>query len=221
MSPIRIIAALPLLLAAAVALPAQAQQPGSAAPQKKLYCWNQNGQRVCSDTLPPEAVNQARDEFSLRSGLRSGQVDRALSADERTAAALARVHAENERAAEQSRQRTEQALLSTFNTEDELRRVFDERISMADNNIQTAQYNVASLRQALVNQLAQAGERELSGQAVAQKPAADILSRRRELAVQLRLQEAFEQQRLDLDGEIEQTLQRYRLLKGQAAAPGG
>lgn len=219
MSPIRITAVVPLLLAAAVALPAQAQQRDTAA-QKKLYCWDQNGQRVCSDTLPPEAVNAARDEFSLRSGLRSGQVDRALSADERTAAALARVHAENERAAEQSRQRTEQALLSTFNTESELRRVFDERISMADNNIQTARYNVASVRQALVNQLAQAGERELAGHSVAQKPAADILNRRRELVVQLRLQEAFEQQRRELDGEIEQTLQRYRLLKGVAAAPG-
>jgi hypothetical protein len=224
MSPIRIIAALPLLLCTVVAVPAQAQQRGAAAPQKKLYCWDQNGQRVCSDTLPPEAVNAARDEFSARSGLRSGQVDRALSADERTEAALARINEENARAAEQSRQRTEQALLSTFNSEAELRRVFDERISMADNNIQTARYNVASLRQALVNQLAQAGERELNGQALAEKPTADIHSRRRELAGQLRLQHAFEQQRSELDSEIEQTLQRYRLLKGVAAvaaAPAG
>lgn len=210
----------PLILFPLLATGLLATQPAMAqqgAPAKKLYCWDQGGQRVCSDTLPPEAVNAARDEFNARSGLRSRQVERALNADERTEAALAQARAEHERAAEQSRQRTEQALLSAFNNEGELRRVFDERISMADNNINTARYNIANLRRALVSQLGQAGDRELNGQAVAEKPAADILERRRELATQLRLLAAFEQQRHELDGEIEQTLQRYRSLKGIAA----
>lgn len=217
MSTFRILAIAPVLTGLLLAGPAQAQQR-PAAPAKKLYCWDQNGQRMCSDTLPPEAVNAAREEFSARSGLRSGQVERALTADERTEAALARARAENERAAEQSRQRTEQALLSSFNSEAELRRVFDERIAMADNNITTASYNVANLRRALVTQLSRAGDRELAGQAVAPKPVEDIHTRRRELAVQLRLLAAFEQQRRELDAEIEQTLERYRQLKGQAVA---
>lgn len=217
MSTFRILAIAPVLTGLLLAGPAQAQQR-PAAPAKKLYCWGQNGQRMCSDTLPPEAVNAAREEFSARSGLRSGQVERALTADERTEAALARARAENERAAEQSRQRTEQALLSSFNSEAELRRVFDERIAMADNNITTASYNVANLRRALVTQLSRAGDRELAGQAVAPKPVEDIHTRRRELAVQLRLLAAFEQQRRELDAEIEQTLERYRQLKGQAVA---
>ena len=105
MSSIRLFSLVPLLAGSLLAAPLMAQQNP---PAKKLYCWNQDGQRVCSDTLPPEAVNAARDEFNARSGLRSGQVDRALNADERTEATLAQVRAEHERAAEQSRQRTEQ-----------------------------------------------------------------------------------------------------------------
>jgi hypothetical protein len=218
MSAIRLLSLIPVLATGLLAGPALAQQ---GPPAKKLYCWDQGGQRVCSDTLPPEAVNAARDEFNARSGLRSRQVDRALSSDERTEAALAKAQADNDLAAEQSRQRTEQALLSSFNSEAELRRVFDERMAMADNNITTARYNITNLRRALVSQLSQAGDRELNGQNVAEKPAADVLERRRELAIQLRLLSAFEQQRSDLDGEIEQTLQRYRSLKGLVAAHGG
>lgn len=218
MSSIRLFSLVPLLAGSLLAAPLMAQQNP---PTKKLYCWNQDGQRVCSDTLPPEAVNAARDEFNARSGLRSGQVDRALNADERTEATLAQVRAEHERAAEQSRQRTEQALLSAFNSERELHRVFDERISMADNNINTARYNINNLRRALVTQLGQVGDRELNGQAVAEKPVADIQALRRELATQLRLLSAFEQQRNELDGEIEQTLQRYRNLKGTSAPAAG
>lgn len=218
MSAIRLLSLIPVLATGLLAGPALAQQ---APPAKKLYCWDQGGQRVCSDTLPPEAVNAARDEFNARSGLRSRQVDRAMSSDERTEAALAKVQADNEQAAEQSRRRTEQALLSSFNSEAELRRVFDERIAMADNNINTARYNIANLRRALVSQLSQAGDRELNGHNVAEKPAADIMERRRELATQLRLLSAFEQQRSELDGEIEQTLQRYRSLRGVVAAHNG
>ncbi len=63
-----------------MAAPAGAQDRPAA---KKLYCWNQNGARVCSDTLPPEAVNQARDEFNVKSGMRSAEVQRAMSSNAR------------------------------------------------------------------------------------------------------------------------------------------
>ena len=38
----------------------------------------QTAPEYSSDTLPPEAVNAARDEFNARSGLRSAEVERAL-----------------------------------------------------------------------------------------------------------------------------------------------
>ena len=80
----------------ALAGPAAAQNKGDGA-GKKLYCWNENGQKVCGDALPATAVDSARTEISARSGLPTARVDRALTADERAAAA-ARADADREAA---------------------------------------------------------------------------------------------------------------------------
>lgn len=206
-------------LLAALALPAAAQKAD--APDKKLYCWNQGGQRICSDALPPEAVNQARDEFNANSGARSGAVGRALTAEERAAAAAEAAQRRADAAAEETRKRTDQAMLLSFQTEDELRRVFSERTDIVDNNIDTARYNVTSLREGLVALLSMAGERELAGQKVPEKVANDVQQRHRELLWQLRMQKNFEQQRLGLNQEIEATLQRYRAAKQPGTPVGG
>ncbi|CAE6831640.1 hypothetical protein [Xanthomonas arboricola] len=214
------LALLAAVAAAVAAVPAIAQDKPAA---KKLYCWNQNGARVCSDTLPPEAVNQARDEFNAKSGLRSAEVQRAMNSDERAAAAASEQQRQADLAAEQMRQRTDQAMLMSYQSEDDLRRVFNERIAIVDNNIHTARFNVTSLREGLASMLRSAGDRELAGQAVADKLAADIQQRHRELMAQLRLQTSFEQQRVALDGEIADILQRYRAMKEPpaGAAPTG
>ncbi|WP_184406337.1 MULTISPECIES: hypothetical protein [unclassified Xanthomonas] len=205
------LALLAAVAAAMVAATATAQDRPAAA--KKLYCWNQNGARVCSDTLPPEAVNQARDEFNAKSGMRSAEVQRAMSSDERAAAAASEQQRQADLAAEQMRQRTDQAMLMSYQSEDDLRRVFNERIAIIDNNIHTARFNVTSLREGLTSLLRAAGDRELAGQAIADKLAGDIQQRHRELLAQLRLQTGFEQQRLALDSEIADILVRYRAMK--------
>lgn len=205
---------------AALAMPAQAQpkKPSKApATPKKLYCWDQNGQRVCSDTLPSDAVNRARDEINASSGTRSAAIDRALNAEERASAAAEAAQQQADLAAEQTRKRTEQAMLTTFQSEADLRRVFEERTSLIDNNVQTARYNVTSLRDGLITLLREAGNRELAGQKVADKLANDIQARHRELLWQQRLQASFERQRAELDGEIDQIIERYRVLKAPRA----
>lgn len=209
-----------LLVLAALTLPVPVPaQDKPADPGKKLYCWDTaRGERICSDTLPPEAVNNARQEFSARSGLRSADVQRALTPEERADAELAAAQAQVDAAAAETRKRTEQAMLSTYGSEDALRRVFNERAAIVDNNIKTAIYNVGSLREALATQLSIAGDRELAGQKVTDKQAQDIRQRHTELLAQLRLQAAFEQQRKALEVEIAETLARYRELKGTAAA---
>lgn len=207
------------LLLAAPALPAHAQRSSSDPKPKKLYCWNQGKERICSDTLPQEAVNSAREEFSAASGLRRGEVERTLTEEERADAAVVAAQRQLDLAAEETRKRTEQAMLSTYYSEDALRRVFTERTAIIDNNVQTARYNVASLREALVSLLGTAGDRELGGNAVAEKQAQSIRQRHTELVAQRRMQASFEQQRKALDVEIEETLQRYRLLKGVGTDP--
>ncbi|MGH8039084.1 MAG: hypothetical protein ACREPC_00985 [Stenotrophomonas sp.] len=211
------------LLLAAPLLTAQAQSKRSSTDPKpkKLFCWNEGKERICSDALPQEAVNNAREEFSVNSGLRRGGVERTLTEDERADAAVAAAQLQLDKAAEETRQRTEQAMLSTYEDENDLRRVFVERTGILDNNVQTANYNVASLRGALVTLLGSAGDRELAGQPVAPKQAESIQQRHTELLAQQRMQASYVQQRKALDVEIEETLQRYRLLKGITTDPRG
>ena len=47
---------------ALAALPAAAQDKPAA---KKLYCWDENGQRKCADSLPPEAMAATRCSTSI------------------------------------------------------------------------------------------------------------------------------------------------------------
>ena len=54
--------------------------------EKKIYCWNEGGRKVCGDALPASAANSARTEISTRSGMTTGRVDRALTGSERSAA---------------------------------------------------------------------------------------------------------------------------------------
>jgi len=208
-----------VLMALCMAL-APAAHAQTAAPAKKLYCWNQNGQRVCSDALPSGAENLARDEISARSGLRTGQVQRALSEDERALAASDEVQRQVDQAALETRKRTDQAMLSSYQTEDQLRRVFGERISIVENSIRTARYNVASLREGLVSLLQTAGDRELDGKPVSPDMANGIKGRHRELLRQQQLQSGFERQRAELDVEIADIMRRYRELKGLQPAEG-
>ncbi|HEL3751644.1 TPA: hypothetical protein UMV35_003984 [Stenotrophomonas maltophilia] len=198
------------------------QSRGGDKVEKKLYCWNEGQERICTDALPADAVNHARDEFNARSGLRNAQVQRALTDEERAAASTAAAQQQLDRMAEQTRQRTEQAMLTTYGSEDDLRRVFAERQEVLDNNLKTAQYNVASLRESLVALLSAAGDRELAGAKVGDPQAEAIRQRHVQLQSQQRLQSGFLQQQQALKAEIESTLQRYRELKGLApAAPAG
>jgi hypothetical protein len=203
-----------LLLAACTVLAPTVLAQKAEAPAKKLYCWNENGQRVCSDALPAEAVNRARDEISARSGLRTGGVDRAMTEQERALAASDEQQRQVDQAAEDTRRRTDQAMLASYQSENELRRVFNERTSIVDNSIRTSRYNVVSLREGLVSLLQTASDQELSGKPVAPKVAASISPRHNELMRQRQLQASFERQRVELDAEIADILRRYRELKG-------
>ena len=207
------LALLALCLALAPAALAQKKKPAATA-AKKLYCWNENGQRTCSDALPAGAVNLARDEISVKSGLRTAEVSRALNEQELALAASDEVQRQVDRAAEETRKRTEQAMLSSYQTEDHLLRVFNERTSIVENSIRTARYNVVSLREGLVSLLQTASDRELDGKPVNPKTVASIGSRHAELMRQQHLQAGFERQRGELDVEIADTLRRYRELKG-------
>ncbi len=206
-----------LLALCALAPGALAQQADT--PARKLYCWNEGGQRVCSDALPPEKVGRARDEISASSGMRTASVGAAMTEEERARAASEEIQRQVDQAAVDTRRRTDQAMLLSYPSEEELSRVFTERTGIVDNSIRMSVYNVASLREGLVTLLQTAGDRELSGAEVGQDMSNGIRRRHAELLRQRKLQASFERQRRELDVEIADTMQRWRRMKGLDEPP--
>lgn len=198
---------------ATLAAPAVAQKA-----DKKLYCWDENGSRVCSDALPPDAVNRARDEINSKSGMRTSSVAAPMTEAERAAAQAAAALADAQQRAAQSREVSDQGLLQNFASEDKLQRVFDERRQQLDDSVRMGEYNLTNLRGGLIALLNQASARELAGKPVADTLLADIRARHAELSRQQALLADFASARAVLDGEIAETLARYRDLKAKSDA---
>ena len=180
---------------------------------KKLYCWNENGARVCGDALPAHAVDSARTEINAKSGLATKQIARALTPEERAAAeAQAKLDKESAAVAE-ANSRREQAMVESYATEDDLRRAFGERQAVMDEAIKASRLGVVGRRDTLVALLRRAGENELSGKPVP-KPAQqnvriqhDQLIRQQELLVQQLAEREL------IDEELAAALERYHALK--------
>lgn len=183
--------------------------------QKKLYCWEENGRKVCGDALPAEAAGSARSEFSAKSGLRVGEVARALTGDERAAAEVAAKQAVVDAEAEAMRKRREHAIAESYATEADLRHAFQERIDLLDATLKASNLGVTALRQSLLGLLRQAGELELAGKPIPPTTANNIVIQHTELRRRERILVQQRQDRAELDNELNRVLERYREMKRQ------
>jgi Domain of unknown function (DUF4124) len=106
---------------------------GSASAQ--LYKWtDENGKVHYSDTVPPSANDRARRE--IRSdGVVTKQVDRAMTPEERRAAAVKSAEEEKVRIAKEERERKDKALLVTYSSLADFDRVRDRAILAADGEL--------------------------------------------------------------------------------------
>jgi hypothetical protein len=221
----RIAPTAPALLAvfvlAALAPLAGAQQRAEA--EKKLYRWTDSTGKVhYTDALPPEVVNQARAELSARTGLVRAELDRALTAEERqaleaqlAAESAARTRAENSR-------RAEEAKVSAFRTEEDLRKSYSTRQAMIDDTLASLEAAIASQRSSLHQQLGVAGDAELAGRPVPERVVATINELRREVynQEQARLERAAEKQVINEELERLVALLKERQERG-LVPPGG
>src|SRR5687768_5690986 len=207
-------AVLTALGAFAVAGVADAQQP----PPKKLYRWvDKDGKVQFSDSLPPEAIDQARTELS-NSGRVVADVGRALTPEEQ-AAADAAAALEAERAAEAERVRkTEEAMLASFESEAALERSVQERIGLLNETLNSIEAGITSQRTSLSTLLQLASETELDGKPVPAKQVETIRRLHREIGLQQQMLVVKQAELVDADRELEHMLRRYRELKAAAAA---
>lgn len=185
---------------------------------KKLYRWvDKDGKVQFSDALPAEAVDQARTEINAQSGMATAQVDRALTAEER--AAKEKADAEKARAekdAEQARM-TEEAMIASFQTEDDLKRSFQVRIELMQQTLDAIEAGIGSQRASLTGLLAQAAEAELAGTPVMSRQAVTIRELHKEMIKQQQMLVLKQGELLDLDKELVRLIERFRELKAPKA----
>ncbi|HEY5802481.1 MAG TPA: hypothetical protein VIT90_02135 [Lysobacter sp.] len=201
------------LLACTLLIAATGSALAQKAPTKKLYCWNENGAKVCGDALPPHAVDSARTEFNATSGRTTGKLDRALTDEERVAAAVQAKADQEAKAAAEVAARRDRAMAESYATEDDLRRAFGERIGVMDETIKASRLGVEGRRQSLISLLGRAGENELSGKPVPKK-ASDNIQTQHELLLRQRTMLAAQLAERELiDEDLAAALERYHAMK--------
>lgn len=185
----------------------------------KLYRWvDKQGKVHYDDALPPEAVNEARTEFSARTGTAVGKVDRALTAEERAAAATAAADAAQAAAAANESKRQEDIMMASYATEMDMRRAYGERIGLLRTTIESTDVSIRSLNENLATMLSQASDTELDNRRVLDDRKSMIRDLHTEKLKQETLQRSRRADLQALDAEFGRMLARFRELKGAAAA---
>ncbi len=196
----------------------QAAPPKSDAKNKKLYCWDEGGRKVCGDALPASAAAAARTEISAKSGRTLDVIERALTPEERVAADAAARQARLAADQRLSEQRRDLAMVDSYATEADLRGAYAERADLLDASIKASVLGERNLHQSLLSLLTHAADDELAGTAV---PRPRQLAMRDQHAELLKQQRILAQQRADraaLEAELADSVQRYRTMK-QAKEP--
>ena len=209
----------PLCLALAAAMLvagiASAQDKGP-----KLYRWvDKQGKVHYDQALPPEAVDQARREFSAKTGTAVGSVDRALTPEER-----AQIEADAKAAAEAAvaaneQKRLEDIMMASYLTEQDMRRAYGERISLLKMTIESTDISIKSLRENMATLLQQASDTELDNRRVLDDRVQTLRELHSEKVKQQNLQATRRTDLAALNAEFARMLARYRQLRGAATAP--
>ena len=206
---------LALVAAMLVAGIAAAQEKGP-----KLYRWvDKQGKVHYAQALPPEAVNQARREFSAKTGTAVGSVDRALTPEER-----AQLEADAKAAAEAAiaaneQKRVEDIMMASYLTEQDLRRAYGDRISLLTMTIESTDISIKSLRENMATLLQQASDTELDNRRVLDDRTKALRELHSEKMKQQNLQASRRVDLAALNAEFARMLGRYRELRGSGTTP--
>lgn len=142
---------------------AQDQPTGPA----KLYRWvGPDGKVHYGDDIPPEALNQAREEISKNTGNVLKTVDRALTPEERAAADV-KAEADRQAALALSKAKeNDQILLNSYPTEADLTRAYGDRIDQQKTELQGLRLSLDNQQGSMSSFLYSASTRELEGKPV-------------------------------------------------------
>ncbi|HTA65139.1 MAG TPA: DUF4124 domain-containing protein [Xanthomonadaceae bacterium] len=185
----------------------------------KLYRWvSADGKVHYSDDLPPEALTQAREELSKSNGMTLKEVDRALTPEEQ-AAAQAKAATDAKVAAAMTKvKQSDQVLLNSYSSEDELKRAYEERISMQIEGLKATRMGLEGQQRSLSSFLYSASNSELSGKPIGKYLASSIRKLHAQIVSQQQSETQIEAQLTGLRQESVTTMAHYRELRAAATA---
>ena len=147
----------------------------------KLYRWTDaQGKVHYTDTLPPEALEQGRTEYS-RKGSLLNQVQRAPTAEEKALREQELQQARADAEEEKIKARDQLAFQAAYPSEEAIARDFQQRKQTLEGQIKTQQVLMAEQRKSLLSQLEMASTAELMGKTVSPKMAANIQTMARQV----------------------------------------
>jgi hypothetical protein len=186
------------------------------AQEKKIYRWvDKDGKVQISDQLPPEAVDKARKEYNAKTGSLNSEVKSQLSLSEK-AAAEQQAQTEAAALAEAAKtKRIEQSMLN-YETEQDLRRFFDERTDLLKQTIISLKASIQSRRAMLISTLNELGEAELNGRALDAGKLHMLTSNQTLISKQTEQMNRLDASYLELQNEFAQALEKYRSMRAEA-----
>lgn len=186
------------------------------AQQKKLYRWtDKDGKVHYSDHVPPEAIENARSEINQR-GIKVGEVDRAMTAEEQAAAKVAAQEAEAQRKAEEEQAKLDTVLLSSYGSVGELERAFNERFDLLEQSLESARVGIRSQEKSLADLLSHAAGLQRQNKPVPENIKSSIDTAQRQVGQQREYLARREAEKAALDAEFERTRERYLALQGKS-----
>lgn len=191
------------------------------AQQKKLYRWtDQDGKVHYSDHVPPEAIENARSEINQR-GLKVGEVDRALSAEEQAAAKAAEREAAEQAKLQEEQDKRDAILLSSYGSVAELDRAYRERFDLLDQSLESARVGIRSQEKSLADLLAHAASLQRQNKPVPANIRSSIEIAQRQVSQQRDYLSSREAEKAAVQTEYDSVRERYQKLKSEQPGAGG
>ena len=186
----------------------------SMAQEKKIYRWvDKSGKVHISDQLPPEANDQARQEYSADTGALRGSVQTKLSAAEQEQARQKLEEQAYYLDQAEMLKRIEHGLLSNYETEQDLKKSFDDRTDLIKQTMLSLKASIQSRRAIVINSLNELSSQELNGQALSTEKITLLQKNhallQKQSAKLLQLMGAFN----EMQDEFAKTLEKYRQSK--------
>ena len=169
--------------------------------------------RFSADRRPFHWYAKSRCGRSAKSGRTLDTVGPALTPEQRAAADAAAREAQQAADQRLQQQRRDLAMVDSYATEADLRRAYGDRADLLDASIKASVLGLQNLQQSLLGLLTRAADDELAGSPVA-KPRQDAMrDQHAELRKQQRILAQQRADRVALDAELADAVERYRAMK--------